>query len=265
MTSGDDARARQVAQEDEKDGDHEPDADHKVVKDVVGRHVDEVRPLIEDLDPHASAATVSRARSPSFSRRRPRHVGRDFSYLRIMHDAFDDVILGAAAHDPLAGLVADDDLGHLADVDGRAIGRRGNDHVPDVVELLGFDLDRLADVRRVERVFASAQESDGAHVMRLGAQREDVAADVGVRAGDRFLDLRHRHVVLLQEPGVQEHLILLDRPAVTGHVDHARNLLEERVQNPVLYGFKLICRVSRAPRERSERSRRSGSRERGAA
>ena len=74
----------------------------------------------------------------------------------------------------------------------------------------------------------AAQEPDGADVVRLGAEGEDVAADVGVRAGDRLLDLLHRHAVLLQQPGVEQHLVLLDGPAVAGHVDDAGHLLQER-------------------------------------
>ena len=37
-----------------------------------------------------------------------------------------------------------------------------------------------------------------------------------------------RHVVLPQQPGVDQHLILLDRPAVAGDVDDPRDLSSGR-------------------------------------
>ena len=55
-------------------------------------------------------------------------------------------------------------------------------------------------------------------------ERQDVAADVGVGAGDRVLDLLHRHAVLLEQAGIEQDLILLDRPAEAGDVDHAGDL-----------------------------------------
>ena len=131
---------------------------------VVGRHVDKVRPLIEDLDPHASGQQFLELDLGHF-RGDPFGRGEGLFVLAHHDDAFDDVILRAASHDPLAGSVADDDLGHLADIDGRTVGRRGDDNVPDIIELLGFDLGSLAHVRGVKWVFAAAQEPDGADVM----------------------------------------------------------------------------------------------------
>ena len=123
----------------------------------------------------------------------------------------------------------------------------------------------LRHVGRVERVLPTAEEPHGPDVVRLGAEREDVAPDVRVRASDRVLDLLHRHAVLLQESGVEEHLILLDGPPVAGHVDDARDLLEERVQHPILDGLELIRRVARAFEDVADDLARSGSRERGRA
>ena len=80
--------------------------------------------------------------------------------------------------------------------------------------------------------------------MGLGAQGEDIAADVGVGVLDRVLDLLHRHAVLLQEPGVDQNLILLDGPAVSGHVDDAVDLLEGAVEHPVLDRLELVGRVA---------------------
>ena len=41
---------------------------------------------------------------------------------------------------------------------------------------------------------------------------------------DRLLDLLHRHVVLPEQAGVEQDLVLLDRAAVAGHVDDAGHL-----------------------------------------
>ena len=43
-----DPRAGQVAEEDEEDRDHQDHPDDQVVQDVLGRHVDQVGPLVED-------------------------------------------------------------------------------------------------------------------------------------------------------------------------------------------------------------------------
>ena len=75
----------------------------------------------------------------------------------------------------------------------------------------------------------------------------------------------HRHAVLLEQPGIEEHLILLDGPAVAGHVDDARDLLEERVQHPILDGLELVRRVARALEDVADDLARSGSRARGRA
>ena len=85
-----------------------------------------------------------------------------------------------------------------------------------------------------------AEQAEGADVVRLAAEREDVAADVGVRLGDRVLDLLERDVVLPQQPGVDQHLVLLDRAAVAGHVDHAGHRLQGALEDPVLHGLELV-------------------------
>ena len=113
---GDDAGARQVAEEDEEDGDHQADADKQVVQHVMRRDVDEVRPLIEDPDPHAPGQELL---ALDLRHLRGDRLGGRQGLFVLPHqdDAFDDVVLGAAADDPLAGLVPDDHLGDLPDVD----------------------------------------------------------------------------------------------------------------------------------------------------
>ena len=64
---------------------------------------------------------------------------------------------------------------------------------------------------------------------------------------DRVLDLLQRHVVLAEQPGVDQHLILLDGPAVTGHVDHARDGLQGALEHPILDGLELVGRVASGP------------------
>ena len=164
MTSGDDAGARKIAQEDEEDGDHEADADKQVVQHVVSRDMHEVRALVEYADLHPFGQ--------EFFGFDFRHLGGNglggrqrlfvFSH---HHDAFDDVVLGTAADDTLARLVADDHLGDLLDVDGSSVGRRRDHDVADVIQFFGFNDCCLRDVRGVERVVSAAQEPDGPDVV----------------------------------------------------------------------------------------------------
>ena len=79
---------------------------------------------------------------------------------------------------------------------------------------------------RVERVDPLAQIADGPDVVRLRAQREDVAADVGVGLRDRVGDHLQGHVVPPHQLGVEQDLVLLDGAAEAGHVDHAGDRLE---------------------------------------
>ena len=123
---------------------------------------------------------------------------------------------------------------------------RGDDDVVDVVDLLGHDLVGLVDQGRVERVLAPAEQPEGPDVVRLAAQGQDVAADVGVRVVDGVLHLLERHVVLAEQPGVDQDLVLLDRPAVAGHVDDAGDRLQGALEDPVLHGLELVGGVAGA-------------------
>ena len=97
-------------------------------------------------------------------------VGSDFSPLRIRTIPSTTSSSSVPADDPQPGLVADDDPGHLADVDRRAVRGRGDDHVVDVVELLGLDREARSTLARVERVDPLAEQAEGPDVVRLAAQ-----------------------------------------------------------------------------------------------
>ena len=144
---------------------------------------------------------------------------------------------------PEPRLIADDHLGELPDVD-RHVVVGGHDDVPDVLQLL--DLDRVGVVGhgRVERVDPLADQADGPDVVRLRAQREDVAADVGVGLGDGVGDHLQGHVVPPHELRIQQDLVLLDGAAEPRHVDHARDRLERPGQHPVLHRLELAERVA---------------------
>src|SRR5262249_40003221 len=118
---GDDAGTRQVAEENEEDGDDQADADEQVVEHVFGRDVDEVRPLVEAPQPHASGEQLLALDLLHLGGDR---LGGREGLLSLAHqdDSLDDVVLLAAADDVLAGLVPDDDLGDVVDVDRRPVG-----------------------------------------------------------------------------------------------------------------------------------------------
>ena len=53
-----------------------------------------------------------------------------------------------------------------------------------------------------------------------------------------------RDVVLPQQLGVEQDLVLLDRAAEAGHVDDAGDRLERRFEHPVLHRLELVERVA---------------------
>ncbi len=112
--------------------------------------------------------------------------------------------------------------------------------------LRGLDRGAAIDLRGIKRVDPLAEKPDRPDVVRLRAERQDIAADIGIGVLDGVFNLLHRHAVLLHQPGVDEDLILLDGPAITGDVDHAGNLLEGAIEDPVLHGLELPRRVARA-------------------
>ena len=135
---GDDGGTRQVTKEDEEHSDDQADADEQVVEHVVRRDVDEVCALIEDGELHPPGQNLLVLDlCHLFGDRLGGRQG--FLVFPHEHDAFDDVVLIAAADDALAGLVSDNDLGDLPDIDGRAVGCRGDHHVADVIELFCLD------------------------------------------------------------------------------------------------------------------------------
>ena len=105
---------------------------------------------------------------------------------------------------------------------------------------------RWATSFRLEGVDPFAQKPDPAHDVRLAAQGEDVAADVGVRLLNGVLDLLERDSVVIQLHRVDQHLVLLHRAAEAGHIDHAGDRLERALEHPVLNRLDLVQGVARA-------------------
>ncbi len=256
-----DARARQVAEEHEQDEDHQRHADDEVVDHIVGRDVHQVGPLVEDAERHALGQD---ARLLDRDHLLGHGLGRGQRLLVLPHqdDALDDVVL--VLEDVLAPLVddrvvvlllerpadlaqprlvVDDGGGNLADVDRHAL-VVGDQDVADLVELVGLDREGLRGVGWVERILGLADQAERADVVRLRAEREHVAADVGVRLAYRVLDLLERDAVLAEEPRVEPDLVLLDLAAVARHVDDARHRLEGPLEDPVLDRLELLGRVA---------------------
>ncbi len=112
--------------------------------------------------------------------------------------------------------------------------------------LLLDDDDVLDVVQRVAQRAAPAEEADAADVERLLAHAEPLAAHVGVgvlHAGDELLE---RHPVAAEAVGIDGDLVLLGLAAVAGDVDHARDLLELALEDPVLRRLELAEGVTLA-------------------
>ncbi len=235
---GHDQGAGKVSQEYEQDQDDQEHADDEVVHDVVRRHLHEVGPLVEWNDLHPFGQEGADVDLVDFLLDRLRGRQR-LLVLAHQHDALDDVVVTVAADDPEPRLIADDDLGDLLDVD-RHIVVGGYLDILDILELL--DLDRVGVLRdgRFERVSPLAQVTLGPDVMRLLTQREDVAAHIGVGLRDGVGDHLQGDVVPPHELHIQQDLVLLDGPAESGHIDHARHGLEGPIQDPVLDRLQVV-------------------------
>ena len=197
----DDARARDIAQEDEEDDDHEPHADQQVVQHVVRRHVNQLGSLVEDPDSHTDGKQVRSWISSSFFLTAS-ETGSDFSYFRIrtMPSTTSFSFCGPApAHDPQARLMAFHDLGDVADQD-RIASSDGSTTTLRMSSSFWSIVGPPGDVRRVERVDPLSQQPDSAHDVRLAAEGEDVASDVGVGLLNRVLHLLQRDPVMVQLP-----------------------------------------------------------------
>ena len=82
--------------------------------------------------------------------------------------------------------------------------------------------------------------------MRLAAQRENVAADVGIGFRDCIFELLKGDVVVRHLLRINQHLVLLHRTAESRDVDHARHGLELPFQHPILHRLQLIECVFRS-------------------
>ena len=140
--------------------------------------------------------------------------------LALQHDdhAGHGLALAVAGHGALARLGADDHVGHVAQVDRRAV--------------VGLQ-DHPLDVRDV------LQQPHPAQVGLLPALHHHAAAGVAVGALQRLGHLAHREAVLHQPLRPDQHLVLLHVPAEAVHLVDARDRLEERRHDPVLDGPQL--------------------------
>ena len=135
--------------------------------------------------------------------------------LALEHDdhAGHDLALAVARDRALPRLGADDDVGHVAQVDRRAV--------------LGLEHDAL-DVRDV------LEQADAAQVDLLPAAHDDAAAGVGVALLDGLDDVADGQAVLEQLLGRDQHLVLLDLAAEAVDLVDAGDGLEQRRDDPVL-------------------------------
>ena len=239
-----DAGAGHITEKHKQHDHHQPHPHDEIVENIVGGDMHQIDPLVEHGDLHPLGENVGRFDLGKLAFHGA-GSGKRFLPLAHQHDPLDDVVFLAAAHDAHAGLMPHHHAGELAHIDWRVVGGFHH-HVGDVFQLVGFDRDRLFDMERIERVDAPAKQAHGANVMRLSAEREKIAADVGVGLFDRILHLLHRHAVAPQFARIDEHLILLDGAAKAGHIDHSRHLFEEPVENPVLHRLELVDGVARA-------------------
>ena len=91
-----------------------------------------------------------------------------------------------------------------------------------------------------------SHEADAAHVERLLAEREPLAADVLVGVGERRDQLRQRQVLPLELIGVDLDVILLRVAAEADDVDDAGHLTELLLEDPVLRRLQVGQRVALA-------------------
>ena len=208
----DQARAH-VAEEQEQHHDHQDHALDQHLRDRPERLVDELGAVVVGHDPqparqHAAVVDLLHARLDA-----AHHL------LRVARpDHHDDPAgrLGVAVldHGADAHLLAEGDLGDVADVDRRR------------ADLLQHD---RADVLEV------ADQADAAHEKRLRPLPQDAAAGVRVVAGERLVDVVDRDAVIAQAVRVDEHLVLLDVAAGRVDLGDAGDRAEQRPHHPVLY------------------------------
>ena len=93
-----------------------------------------------------------------------------------------------------------------------------------------------------------AQQAHAAHDILLAAPLDEVAARIGVRAGDGVRDVLQRDIVGFQAGRIDLHLILLDGSAETVDIGHAGNAFELALQRPVFQ--RLAVPSGASPRDR---------------
>ena len=136
----------------------------------------------------------------------------------IMHDPAGGLGVAVLDHRARARLLADRDLGDVADVDRRR------------ADLLQHD---RADVVEV------ADQPDAAHEEGLGPLRQRAAAGVRVVPRERVVHVADRDLVVAQAVRVDQHLVLLDVAAGRVDLGDAGDRAQERPHHPVLHGAAL--------------------------
>lgn len=128
---GDDHCAPQVAEKYPLYEENQNDAENKVMKHGIGGNLDKVAAIIDALDPHAGRQNLQLVDPFDFRFHPP---DRRQALLAAAHqdDALDDIVVVVPAGDTEPRLVADGDVGNVADADRIAIGRRQH-RVTDVV------------------------------------------------------------------------------------------------------------------------------------
>ena len=207
----------QLAQEEPQHQRNQHHAGDEVLHHGVGGQLDQVGPVVERLDVHAGRQNpvLANGVDPIVN---ALDGGERVAAVAHEHDAFHDVRLAVAAHDPEARGRAHTDRGHVAHAHGHALLRRNCDL---------FDVTNRTD------------EPDTAHVEGLLAQGEALPAHVLVGVGDGGLQLRQADIEAAQTIGIHVHVVLLGQPAEPHHVDHARHLAELLFQDPVLRGLEV--------------------------
>ncbi len=109
----------------------------------------------------------------------------------------------------------DPDLGHVANEDRSAVGLFQDD---------GLDIAQRSD------------QAESADDRTLRVALQDVAARIGIILRHRIVDLMQRQIVFPESCRIDDHLILLHKPAQGVDIDHARHALEQGAQHPILEG-----------------------------
>ena len=144
--------------------------------------------------------------------------GRTLLAAAHQHDALDDIVFRILAGDAEPRLMPHDDGRNIPHQHRVAVTLRQHR----IVELL----DR-------------ANEADTAHHGRLGAEIDDVAADIDVAVRQRLENLRKRQAIGDQLVEIDLQLERLGLAAPADDVDDARYRAEPPLQHPILQGLEV--------------------------